>query len=77
VLHLKAGTYYELSATAEVQVFSTPSHPVGLSELGATINVSLTAVPEPSTVWLSGLGLAALGVASMKRRQGRCDDGKP
>ena len=53
------------SGTGHSVTFKGPSNEFGLSDI--TVGSSMTAVPEPSSIYLLGAGLAAISIGSMRR----------
>jgi len=58
-----AGTSF--TGTAKSVTFSGPANELGLSDI--TIGSNSTAVPEPSSVYLLGAGVAALSLTQLRR----------
>ena len=64
----QSSTSGEIPSTAYAARISVYGTPVSFGPDGYVDNVDFRVVPEPATVWLCGLGVAAAGVMSLRRR---------
>jgi hypothetical protein len=58
-------TGLSFSGTAQSVTFSGPANGIGISNI--TLGQSTTAVPEPSSIYLMGIGLLGIGTFQLRR----------